>query len=255
MQRHYRLPSYVGIMSATVSISAVTHEKPVEQAPSLPRSLVGLLAAGAGLGAASLYYAQPLLGALAGSFHASTQLIGLVPTLTQLGYALGILFLAPLGDRFDRRRIIIVKSASLAVALLACATAQGMPTLLAASLVVGVTATLAQDIVPAAAALARDSERGRVVGNVMTGLLLGILLSRVASGFLGEQAGWRAVYFVAAAVVTVLGVALARGVPSFEPTTRLGYGALLGSVLDLWRRHAPLRRAAVAQGLLSVAFS
>lgn len=242
-------------MSNTVSISAVTHEKPAEAASPLSSGLVGLLAAGAGLGAASLYYAQPLLGALAGSFRASTQLIGLVPTLTQLGYALGVLFLAPLGDRFDRRRIIMIKSAGLALALLACATAPGMGTLLAASLVVGVTATLAQDIVPAAAALARDSERGRIVGNVMTGLLLGILLSRVVSGFLGEQAGWRAVYFAAAAIVTALGLALARGVPSFSPTTRLGYGALLGTLLELWRRHAPLRRAAIAQGLLSMAFS
>jgi predicted MFS family arabinose efflux permease len=234
---------------------AMTPEDAATSASSVPGGLVGLLAAGAGLGAASLYYAQPLLGALTGSLHASTQLIGLVPTLTQLGYAGGILFLAPLGDRFDRRRIIAAKSAGLSLALLACAAAPGMATLLAASLVVGVTATLAQDIVPAAAALARDEERGRVVGKVMTGLLLGILLSRVVSGFVGEHAGWRVVYLGASGLVAGLGLALWRGVPSSPATTHLGYGSLLGSVLALWRRHAGLRRAALAQGLLSLAFS
>ncbi|MEZ4410294.1 MAG: MFS transporter [Polyangiales bacterium] len=239
-------------MASTLANAVVHRSEPERAAPS---SLVTLLAAGAGLGASSLYYSQPLLGSLGESFRADARVVGLVPTLTQLGYALGILLLAPLGDRYDRRAIMLVKVAGLGAALLATAAAQSVGALLAACLAVGVTATLAQDIVPAAAAIAKDSERGRVVGAVMTGLLLGILLSRVASGLVGERFGWRAVYLVAAVAVAVVGAALARGVPRFAPTTSLSYGALLRSMLDLWKRHAPLRRAVVAQGLLSVAFS
>ena len=224
------------------------------QAP-LAGSLVLLLATGAGLAVASIYYSQPLLGSLGDSLHASTASVGLVPTLTQLGYALGILLLAPLGDRHDRRGIIATKAAVLALALLACGLAPGLGALMAASLVVGVAATLAQDIVPAAATLAPDAQRGRIVGTVMTGLLLGILLSRVASGLIAQQFGWRAVYGLAALAVAGIGLASWRGLPRFAPTTTLAYGALLKSMTGLWQRHAELRRAAWAQGLLSLAFS
>lgn len=224
------------------------------QAP-LAGSLVLLLATGAGLAVASIYYSQPLLGSLGDSLHASTASVGLVPTLTQLGYALGILLLAPLGDRHDRRGIIAAKAAVLALALLACGLAPGLGALMAASLVVGVAATLAQDIVPAAATLAPDAQRGRIVGTVMTGLLLGILLSRVASGLIAQQFGWRAVYGLAALAVAGIGLASWRGLPRFAPTTTLAYGALLKSMTGLWQRHAELRRAAWAQGLLSLAFS
>jgi hypothetical protein len=127
--------------------------------------------------------------------------------------------------------------------------------LLAASLVVGVMATMAQDIVPAAASLAPEAHRGRIVGTVMTGLLLGILLSRVASGLVAQQFGWRAVYGLAAVGVAAIGVASWRGLPHLAPTTTLGYGALMRSLTQLWQRHPALRRAAWAQGLLSVGFS
>jgi len=228
---------------------------PCADAASVPASLVLLLATGAGLAVASIYYCQPLLGLLGESLHASTTLAGLVPTLTQLGYALGILLLAPMGDRHDRRNLIVLKAAGLAVALLACGLSTGIGMLLAASLGVGVMATLAQDIVPSAAAMAPDAQRGRVVGTVMTGLLLGILLSRVASGLIAQHFGWRAVYFMAAATVAAIGLACWRGLPRLAPTTTLGYGALLGSLVSLWGRYPELRRAAWTQGLLSVAFS
>lgn len=224
-------------------------------APVLPRSLVLLLASGAGLGVASLYYSQPLLALVGGDLGAGTGALGLVPMMTQLGYALGILLLAPLGDRYDRRQIILAKTAVLALALLASGLAPNLPTLLAASLVIGLAATLAQDIVPAAATLAAPEHRGRIVGTVMTGLLLGILLSRVISGAMAEQAGWRAVFIAAAVIILLAGVAFWRGLPRFVPTTRLGYGALLASMAGLWRQHPALRRAACAQALLAVAFS
>src|SRR5256885_2304829 len=157
------------------------------------------MATTAGVGVASLYYSQPMLGVLGPDLGAGERAVGFVPTLTQLGYALGILLLAPLGDRMDRRRIILAKTAALMLALLASGLAPGLAPLLAASLAVGLAATLAQDVVPAAATLAPEHQRGKVVGTVMTGLLLGILLSRVVSGLLAEHGGWRSVYLLAAA--------------------------------------------------------
>ncbi|CAA2102011.1 MFS transporter [Variovorax paradoxus] len=225
-----------------------THER-------LPASLILLLAASAGFGVAALYYSQPMLGVLGPDIGASARAVGFVPTLTQLGYALGILLLAPLGDRFDRRRIILVKAAALVLALLGAAFSPSVGPLLAASLVIGLAATMAQDVVPAAATLAPEAHRGRIVGTVMTGLLLGILLSRVLSGFVAEHFGWRTMFMVAAASIAFIGVAVARGLPHLRPTTQLGYGALLGSLGRLWQRHGALRRATIAQALLSVGFS
>nr|WP_315231770.1 MFS transporter [uncultured Albidiferax sp.] len=235
-------------MSSTV----ITHNQPTAV---LPGALVLLLAAGAGLAAAALYYAQPMLGVLGSEFNATPGAIGLVPTLTQLGYALGLILLAPLGDRFDRRRIILGKAAVLTLALLLAAAAPSIQVLLVASLVIGVSATLAQDIVPAAATLAPEASRGKTVGTVMTGLLLGILLSRVVSGFVAEHAGWRGMFVVAALSIALLGLASWRGLPRFKATTQMPYLALMASLFTLLQRYSGLRRAALAQGLLSVAFS
>ncbi|HTH09587.1 MAG TPA: MFS transporter, partial [Acidovorax sp.] len=183
-------------MSVSSPPSSAVPSAPFVAPPALAPSLVFLLATGAGLGAATLYFSQPLLGLMATGLGSTPTAVGAVPTLTQLGYALGILLLAPLGDRWDRRLLIGAKAVGLAAALAWCALAPGVHALWAAALVAGVLATLAQDIVPAAATLAPDAQRGRVVGQVMTGLLLGILLSRVFSGLLGQWAGWRAVYGV-----------------------------------------------------------
>ncbi|MES2742538.1 MAG: MFS transporter [Pseudomonadota bacterium] len=218
-------------------------------------SLVLLLAAGCGLSVASLYYSQPMLGILGADLGPDHGAIGLVPTLTQLGYALGILLFAPLGDRYDRRNIILIKAAVLSAALAAAGAAPGMGALLAASLLIGLAATMAQDIVPAAATLAPEGERGKIVGTVMTGLLMGILLSRVLSGFVAQHAGWRSMFFAAAVSIALVGVTLWRRLPRFRPTTDLAYGALLGSLVSLFLRHGALRRAALAQGLLAVGFS
>jgi len=234
-----------------------THATPIALTPSgnVPLPMVLLLATGTGLGVASLYYSQPMLGVLGAEIGGSGAAIGFVPTMTQLGYALGILFLAPLGDRYDRRRTILAKAAVLCAALLLAGASPSVGMLLAASLAIGLAATMAQDIVPAAATLAPDAHRGKVVGSVMTGLLLGILLSRVVSGFVAEHFGWRSMFIAAAAAIALLGVALWRGLPRLKPTTHLAYRALLGSLGKLWLKHGALRRAALAQGLLSVGFS
>ncbi|MGM9484332.1 MFS transporter [Roseateles sp. NT4] len=218
-------------------------------------ALTLLLATATGLAVASIYYVQPLLGLLSAQFGVGGAAIGLLPTLTQLGYAAAILLLSPLGDRFDRRRIIAIKASALVVALALAAAAPGFAALCVASVAIGLTATLAQDIVPAVATLAPEAERGKRVGQVMTGLLLGILLSRVASGSLAAVAGWRAVYGVAAVAVAATIPLLWHRLPRFVPATSAGYGSLLASMVGLWVKHAPLRRAAIAQGLLSVAFS
>ncbi|WP_343586181.1 MFS transporter [Herbaspirillum sp.] len=225
------------------------------QAHGLSPALILLLATGAGLSVASLYYSQPMLGVLADDIGASERAVGMVPMSTQLGYALGILLLAPLGDRYDRRRIILIKAAVLTAALLLAGAASGIGMLLAASLAVGLAATMAQDIVPAAATLAPEQHRGRIVGTVMTGLLLGILLSRVVSGFVAEHFGWRAMFVGAAGSIALIGAAAWRGLPRFRPTTHLSYGALLGSLGSLVRKHGALRRAALAQGLVAIGFS
>jgi predicted MFS family arabinose efflux permease len=221
----------------------------------LSTPLTFLLAGGTGLTVAALYYSQPTLGVLAGDLHASSRAVGWIPTLTQLGYALGLLLLAPLGDRYDRRNIIVIKALILAAALLLTGFAPTLGVLLGASLLVGLFATVAQDIVPAAATLAPPEGRGKAVGTVMTGLLMGILLSRVVSGFVAEHWGWRSVFVAASVSVVALAVVMARGLPRFAPTSQVSYPALLQSLVALWLQYPKLRMAALAQGLLAVGFS
>ncbi|HED2360180.1 TPA: MFS transporter, partial [Serratia marcescens] len=218
-------------------------------------NVVFLLAAGAGLSVASIYYSQPMLGMMAADFHAGVADAGMVPTLTQLGYALGILLLAPLGDRYDRRRIILIKGVLLTLTLLLCAFSASFPLLLLSSLAIGLTATVAQDIIPAAATLASEASRGKTVGAVMTGLLAGILLSRVFSGALAEYAGWRSVYALAALGVLPITLAIWRMLPRLRPHNALSYPALLRSLGHLWAAYPELRRATLAQGFLSLGFS
>lgn len=217
--------------------------------------IILILAIGAGFSVASIYYAQPLLPLIGSDLHLSIEQMGLVPTLTQTGYALGILFLLPLGDRHDRRRLILGKSALLAALLLICSFTNQLHALLVVSLLIGMTATMAQDIVPAAAILAPAGKQGKTVGTVMTGLLLGILLSRTVSGIVGATYGWRIMYQAAAVSIALIGLVMWRVLPKFSTHSSLSYPALMGSLVQLWQRFPALRRAALAQGFLSVAFS
>ena len=210
-------------------------------AHAVSRWVILMLALGAGFSVASIYYAQPLLPLMGADLHLSIEGMGLVPTLTQAGYALGILFLLPLGDRHDRRTLILIKSAALALFLLGCSLTGQIHSLLLASLLIGMAATMAQDIVPAAAILAPEGKQGKTVGTVMTGLLLGILLSRTVSGVVGEAFGWRVMYQLAAGSIAFIGVVMWAVLPRFAVHSTLSYPAL--------------RRAALAQGFLSIAFS
>ncbi|MBN1090180.1 MFS transporter [Pantoea sp. 1B4] len=235
-------------------MSAIQTQTQTQNEP-LSAPLVFTLAAGAGLSVASIYYSQPMLDIISKQFNAGIGAVGMVPMLTQAGYALGILLLAPLGDRHDRRTIIFIKGLMLVAALLLCGFSGGLSALLIASFITGLTATVAQDIVPASAALAPERSRGKTVGTVMTGLLVGILLSRVVSGVVAEYFGWRTMYMIAALAVLLITLTLWRVLPRFAPGTSVSYPRLLLSLVHLWRHHQTLRRAALAQGLLSVGFS
>lgn len=224
-------------------------------AHAISRWVILLLAIGAGFSVASIYYAQPLLPLMGSDLHLSIEGMGLVPTLTQAGYAIGILFLLPLGDRHDRRTLILLKSTALALVLLASSLVTELHSLLIVSLLIGMAATMAQDIVPAAAILAPEGKQGKTVGTVMIGLLLGILLSRTVSGIVGEAFGWRVMYQLAAASIALIGVVMWAVLPRFAIHSTLSYPALMRSMAHLWRRYPALRRAALAQGFLSIAFS
>jgi predicted MFS family arabinose efflux permease len=223
--------------------------------PAITSWIILILAIGAGFSVAAIYYAQPLLPLIGHDLHLSIEQMGLVPTLTQTGYALGILFLLPLGDRHDRRHLILAKSLLLAVLLLLCSLSSQLHALLVVSLFIGMAATMAQDIVPTAAILAPAGKQGKTVGTVMTGLLLGILLSRTVSGVVGEAYGWRMMYQAAAISIALIGLVMWHVLPKFTAHSSLSYPALMISLVHLWQSFPELRRAAVAQGFLSVAFS
>ncbi|SAK50052.1 major facilitator transporter [Caballeronia calidae] len=228
---------------------------PPERHPHYSRATLWLLATIAGVSVANIYFNQPLLGDFRASFPESAWLIGAVPASTQLGYALGMLLLAPLGDRFDRRLLILLQLAALGASLVAAASAPTLAVLIAASLAIGVVATIAQQAVPFSAELAPAAERGHAVGTVMSGLLLGILLARTVSGFVAEYFGWRAVFGASVLATIVLAAVVIARLPKSRPTSTLPYGKLLGSMWHLAVENAVLREAALTGGALFAAFS
>jgi predicted MFS family arabinose efflux permease len=191
------------------------------------------MAIAAGASVANLYYAQPLLDAIGGSLDVSTETAGLLVTFTQLGYLAGLLAVVPLGDLFERRRLVPLLLVLAALALACTAAAPALPALAIALTVVGVTSVVAQVIIPFAATLARPDEHGTVMGIVMSGVLLGILLARTVSGLLAGAGGWRLVFALAAVSMLVLAATLARALPSHPPTHGLGYRGLLRSIAQL----------------------
>ncbi len=178
-----------------------------------------------------------------------------VPAVTQLGYAAGMLLLAPLGDRFDRRRLILLQIVGMCIALVVAAAAPTLSVLIIASLAIGVLATIAQQAVPFAAELAPASARGHAVGTVMSGLLLGILLARTAAGLVAEYFGWRAVFGVSVVALLVLAVVIILRLPKSKPTSTLPYGKLMVSMWHLIVEHRALREASLTGAAMFAAFS
>jgi predicted MFS family arabinose efflux permease len=218
------------------------------------RTIVWLMAITSGAAAANLYYNQPLLAAIAQSLNASVQDAGLIPTLGQIGYALGNLLIVPLGDLLERRRLIVTMLIGTAIALAAAAVSPTITWLVVASLLIGITTIVPQITVPFAAVLAPPSVRGKVVGTVMSGLLIGILLARTVSGFVGAELGWRAMYWIASGVMLILAIVLFRVLPRSQPAVVLTYQQLMQSMLTLVREPV-LQEASITGAAAFGAFS
>jgi predicted MFS family arabinose efflux permease len=223
-------------------------------APSL-RFVVVVLAVAAGASVGNLYLLQPLLPAVAREFATSPRAVGLVSMLTQVGYGLGMFLFVPLGDVLERRRLMMTLLGAVAASLAGAALAPSLAVLGAASIAIGMTTVVPQLAVPLAAHLAPPAGRGRAVGTVMGGLLVGILLARTASGFLGQHLGWRAVYLAAAALMVALAAALRALLPRSAPDASMPYPALLRSLFTIAREEPVLREASLLGALGFASFS
>ncbi len=221
----------------------------------MSRGLILLFAVATGQAVASNYLAQPLLDTIREQFGVTPGVAGLVVTVAQLGYAAGLVLLLPLGDLFERRRLITTLAAITVAGLVAAALAPSIGFFIAAAGLIGVTSVMAQILVPFAATLSPEAERGRVVGTVMSGLLLGILLARTVSGIVGDVAGWRAVYWLAAGLMVVQAVVLYVKLPRYRVSAGLSYPRLLASVLEIARAEPVLRRRALYGSFSFAAFS
>lgn len=222
----------------------------------LTRGLVLLLAVTAGACVANLYYAQPLLDEIGSALGVRTSTAALIITASQVGYAAGLLLLVPLGDLLERRRLLLILLGCTAVASIGSAVAGSLAVLALTTVAVGITTVSAQVIIPLAGDLAGDHERGRVVGTVMSGVLIGLLSARTLSGLVAEALGWRAVFWLGAVIMLALAAALAARLPPQPPRASSGYGALLRSLGTLVRGEPVLRRRMLygALGMLSFSF-
>jgi predicted MFS family arabinose efflux permease len=226
----------------------------VSSAPPLGRGTLFAMALACGTAVANIYYNQPMLGAIEKSFPGSPA-TALVPTLTQIGYALGLLLLLPLGDIVERRRLIVMQFIAVAVASMLAALSPGVAVLVIASILLSAAATVAQQIVPFVTILAAPERRGQALGFVMSGLLTGILFSRTLAGFVAAYASWHAMFWLAAPIALLSAWLMAACLPRHAPSTRIRYGELLASIGALWRHEPILRRASVTQALLFASFT
>ncbi len=213
-----------------------------------------LLTAATFTGSSSIHYQTPMLGAIAHDLGAGASAIGWVPTLTFGGFLAGIVLLVPLGDRFDKRRLILIQYFANMAALLAAAVAPGVASLAAAGFAIGVCSSYAQSVVPLAAELAPENGRGRAVGTILTAIFLGILFGRVAGGLGATHLGWRWMYGIAVLMLAALSPWLLARLPGSTPQTSLPYRRLLGSMLGLIARHVELRRVVAIQLLLGICY-
>jgi len=211
----------------------------------LTKPLISLMAVICGVSVANLYYIQPLEAQIAASFHVSQNAAGIAAMLTQIGYALGLLLFVPLGDMAERRSVILRMLVLVAASLLTVGLSPSYAVLLAAMFAVGLTTIVPQLIVPYAAQLSRPEEQGRTIGDVMSGLLIGILLSRAFSGLVGSALGWRTVYLVAAGLILILTAVIRCIFPKSESHAGMSYTGLLKSIPVLAKSQRPLRESAL----------
>lgn len=232
-----------------------TETAPASDNAGLGPTLTFLFALSCGALAANLYYAQPLVSLIGADIGLPVAAESSIVTLSQIGYAIGLVFLVPLGDLLENRTLILVTMAANVVSLAGLALAPGLAALFAGMLVVGATSCAAQMLVPLAANLAPEEERGAVVGNVMSGLLGGILLARPISSFLADYVGWRGVFGLSAGLIGVLALASLALLPRRVPAGERGYWSLIGSLGKLFVREPVLRRRGLYHAAMFAAFS
>ncbi|MEG7498038.1 MFS transporter [Enterobacter hormaechei] len=221
----------------------------------LSPALILLMSVATGLAVASNYYAQPLLDTIARAFDLSASSAGFIVTAAQLGYAAGLLFLVPLGDMFERRMLIVSMTLLAAGGMLITASSQSLTMMIIGTALTGLFSVVAQILVPLAATLASPEKRGKVVGTIMSGLLLGILLARTVAGLLASLGGWSTVYWVASVLMLIMALALWRGLPKVKQENHLNYPQLLASVFSLFTRDKLLRTRAILGCLTFANFS
>lgn len=232
---------------------AASRPQPAPAEPSTP--LVAVIALATGALVANLYYAQPLVSAIAPEIGITPDLAGSVVSVTQIGYGLGLFLLVSLSDLVENRLLVFVTLAGTLIGLLGAATATSAPLFFLSSFVVGLCSTGAQVLLPFVAHLVPVERRGRVIGNVMAGILTGIMLARPIALFIAGSFGWRAVFWSSAGLMLAIGLALARVMPRHKPQTAMNYGKILASMGRLLRDMPPLQRRSLYQALLFCAFN
>ncbi|WP_211217511.1 MFS transporter [Segetibacter koreensis] len=226
-----------------------------KEKPHLTKLHLWVMTITTGMVVANIYYNQPLLADISKDFKVSEAQGGMLAMLTQSGYAAGMLFTVPLGDMFERKRLIMFQFFMTIVALLLAAWAPAINVLMVASFLIGAFSIIPQLIVPMAAHLSAPGERGKTIGFVMSGLLIGILLSRTVSGYIGAQLGWRAMFLIAAALMTILWIALYFLLPQVHPDYTGSYKGLMKSLIELIKEEPLLRISAIRGALCYACFS
>ncbi|MEO7403522.1 MAG: MFS transporter [Burkholderiales bacterium] len=223
-------------------------------AAGLSRGLAALLMVTIVVAAASMHFNTPMLDTIRREFDARASEVGWIATGTVAGYVIGLILLVPLGDRYDKRTLILAKIIGLIVASIVSATASSVMVIAIASAVIGALATSTQDIIPLATDLAPPADRGKIVGTMLSALMIGILVGRVGGGFLASLFGWRSAFWLAATILTLLLPMVWRLLPSSRGETTLSYAALMGSLAGLLRKHPGLRRSSTTQFLINLGY-
>lgn len=223
--------------------------------PVLTRSTLWLMTITTAVVVGNNYYNQPLLGLMAKDFRVTESQISFIAMLTQIGFALGLLFIVPLGDMMRRKKLILSTFFLMTIALLAMTIAPNLGFLYVASFLVGFTSVVPQMFVPMAAEMATPEKRNSAIGMVMSGLLLGILLSRVVAGFVGELWGWKMIYYIAAVVMIILAILIKIKLPDIHPSFKGNYSGLMKSLVHLTKTQPVLRLAAFRGALGFAGFS
>lgn len=220
----------------------------LEENKGIPAHLLWMLAIISGLSVANLYYNQPLLNRISADLGVSEFTANLIPMTTQIGYALGLLFIIPLGDLYNRKHIIVVNFLLLMIATCSIASSSSVPYILAASLVMGICSVMPQIFIPIAAQFSLPENKARNVGMMVSGLLTGILGSRVVSGFVGEYWGWRTMYYIAAVLMLLCIFLVLRALPVMPSNFKGTYGGLMKSLFTLYREHPAIRMVSARAG-------